>query len=282
MKLALCVGINEYADLPESALSGCVPDCRNWSEALFSRSFQVTILTDQNALRKEILDNCRERTAELKRDDIFLFTNSSHGTWTVDRDGDEADRRDEAICPHDVAENGPISDDELFEIFSTKAPGSRIVLISDSCHSGTMARRAPSLSPPGARVSKIRYMPPSVWLKPQDARAMASRSIAAPSRGKALAGALAGALVMAGCMDDEYSYDAWINDKPCGAYTYVALKALKELTARPGTSSSSSSAGPITYSDWHRAIRKMLPSMDYPQTPMLTGTKAQKRWKLLE
>lgn len=278
MRTALVVGINEYAGSPESTLHGCVQDARDWSDVLFARGFQVTILTDHNATRKEILSNLKDRTSELKKDDVFVFTNSSHGTWSVDLDADELDRRDECICPHDVAQNGPISDDEMFETFVSRVSGSRIVVLSDSCFSGTMARFAPALSPASVRVAKIRYMPPSVWLKPSDAQRVSARSIAAPFKGKPRVGAL----TLSGCQDDEYSYDAWFGDRPNGAFTYAALKALKELTSRPGPSSSSSSAGPITYSDWHRAIRKMLPSVDYPQTPMLTGTKAQKRWTILE
>lgn len=276
MKISLCVGINEYADLPDSTLAGCVSDALNWKGALEARGFEVGSLIDGFALRSVILNALREYVGELKRDDKLVFTNSSHGTWTVDQDGDEADRRDEAICPHDVASAGPISDDELYEIFSAKAPGSKIIFISDSCHSGTLARFEPSLTPPGARVSKIRYMPPSVWLKPSDAQKVASRLIAAPFKSKSRIGAL----VMAGCMDDEYSFDAWIEDKPCGAYTYAALKALNELSARPNSSSSSSSVRPTTYLDWHRAIRKQLPSVDYPQTPQLDGTATQKRWPI--
>lgn len=277
MKISLCVGINEYADLPDSTLSGCVSDALNWKGVLESRGFEVGSLIDRFALRSVILNALKEYVGELKKDDKLVFTNSSHGTWTVDQDGDEADRRDEAICPHDVASAGPISDDDLYEIFSAKAPGSKIIFISDSCHSGTLARFAPSLTPPSARVSKIRYMPPSVWLHDRDYVGVgASRSIKSQSTGKSRMGAL----VMAGCMDDEFSYDAWIEDKPCGAYTYAALKALNELATGRGSSSSSSSVQPITYLDWHRAIRKQLPSVDYPQTPQLDGSATQKRWPI--
>jgi hypothetical protein len=35
-----------------------------------------------------------------------------------------------------------------------------------------------------------------------------------------------------------------------------------------------------SYRDWYTAIRRHLPSMDYPQEPQLNGTAAQKRWRL--
>ena len=48
-----------------------------------------------------------------------------------------------------------------------------------------------------------------------------------------------------------------------------ALRALKSLPAK------------ATYRDGYKAIRKMLPSQQYPQTPNLYGSTSMKRWKVL-
>jgi len=74
----------------------------------------------------------------------------------------------------------------------------------------------------------------------------------------------AGDLLMAGCEEglDHYSYDANFNQRPNGAFTYYAIRALKTLSAK------------ATYRDWHTAIRRSLPSTNYPQKPQLVGTKA--------
>lgn len=281
MKTALCVGINEYADLPESTLAGCVNDAGDFSEALVVKGFNTSILTDGFALREVILDTLRRKTSDLRKGDTLVFTNSSHGTWSVDKDGDEADHRDEAICPFDVKDAGPITDDELYEIFSQKAFGSKVIFFSDSCHSGTLARFAPALTRgTDTKPARIKFMPPEVWLSDARRIELAVRAIRSPLRAKARMGAL----VMAGCRDDEYSFDAFIDGRPCGAFTYAALKALKGLDAAPRSSSSSSSSGVggPTYSDWHSAIRKILPSVDFPQTPQIDGTVTQKRWALLQ
>jgi hypothetical protein len=74
---------------------------------------------------------------------------------------------------------------------------------------------------------------------------------------------------MSGCQDTEYSYDAWFQGRPNGAFTYVALRALKSLPAK------------ATYRDWYKAIRKVLPSRQYPQTPNFYGSTRMKRWKVL-
>ena len=53
-----------------------------------------------------------------------------------DTDGDEPDRLDEAWCLFDDI----MIDDELRALWARFKPGVRIVMFSDSCHSGTMAR----------------------------------------------------------------------------------------------------------------------------------------------
>src|SRR3989304_1432528 len=40
------------------------------------------------------------------------------------------------------------------------------------------------------------------------------------------------ALLMAGCQDTEYSYDAYFRGRPNGAFTFVALRALAALPAQ--------------------------------------------------
>ena len=67
---------------------------------------------------------------------------------------------------------------------------------------------------------------------------------------------------MSGCQDVEYSYDAYFQNRPNGAFTFVALQALKHI--KPTS----------TYQDWYKAIRKILPSQQYPQSPNLYGSAA--------
>jgi hypothetical protein len=75
--------------------------------------------------------------------------------------------------------------------------------------------------------------------------------------------------LISGCQDVEYSYDAWFNGRPNGAFTFVAIEALKKLKAK------------ATYRAWHKAIKKVLPSQQYPQTPNLFGSNAMKGWRVL-
>ena len=60
-----------------------------------------------------------------------------------DTSGEEVDRQDETWCLWD----GQLIDDELYLELSRFAAGVRVLVLSDSCHSGTVTRAAPA-SPP--------------------------------------------------------------------------------------------------------------------------------------
>jgi hypothetical protein len=271
MKYAVCFGINDYPGTG-SDLSGCVNDANDWLGVLKSRGFQTRIVLDKQATRKNIMDTMVATIQLAKSGDSIVFTYSGHGTFIPDADGDEADGTDECLVPHDISSKGPITDDELFEIFSGKARGVKLVFLSDSCHSGTVARFAPITTPPTMNIRGpvpqriVRFLPPSVFLSKSKVSKLgisrALRRSSPPGR--------YGGLLMSGCLDAEYSYDAWFNGRPNGAFTFVALRALKSLKAN------------ATYRDWYNAIRKTLPSQQYPQTPNLFGSTTMKKWKALE
>ena len=258
-KYALTIGINNYPGT-ENDLSGCVNDAKDWASELTKRNFKVTELLDRDATKKRMVEEMKAVIGRAARGDLVVITYSGHGTWQPDDDGDEADFRDEALCPHDLS-NGPLLDDDLFEIFSAGAYGVRLLLLSDSCHSGTVAKLAPATSS-----RKIRFMPLAAFEKDQEKLKSARRVENKPARGKSRNSAL----LLSGCKDTEYSYDAEFNGRPNGAFTRIALEALKSLPSD------------ATYQQWHRAIREPLPSMDYPQTPLLTGTRTQKKWRVLQ
>ncbi len=267
-KYALCIGINDYPGT-ESDLSGCVNDAKDWGAELESRGFEVKTLLDGAAKKKAIVESMEKVIEGAKSGDVVVITFSGHGTWVPDIDGDEnqggdeLDSRDEALCPSDISGNAVITDDLLFEIFTSRARGVRLVFLSDCCHSGTVARYAPSMSKDRSP-RKARFLPPSTFLPPT--RVAAARAV---ERKPAVGRARASALLLSGCQDWEYSYDATFDNRPNGAFTRVALDTLKEHE-------------PATYSAWYRLIRKRLPSQDYPQQPNIVGTSAQRAWKVFE
>jgi len=78
--------------------------------------------------------------------DTLIFFYSGHGSQIPDYNGDEMDRKDETICPHDYATAGMISDDDLRTMMQALPAGANLDVILDSCHSGTGTRELEMLA----------------------------------------------------------------------------------------------------------------------------------------
>lgn len=268
-KRALCIGINNYPGT-DSDLAGCINDANDWANILELRGFEVYQLLDEGATKQSIVGSMRSLIDDAQNGDSIIFQYSGHGTYIPDEDGDEPDGTDECLCPYDLTTNGPITDDELFELFSATKNGVKLVMFSDSCNSGTVTRFAPIVTPPtisGATPPqrKVRFLPPSTFLTQNEINKLGTlrriRRASPPGR--------YGGLLISGCQDVEYSYDAFFNGRPNGAFTFVSLSTLQQLD------------GNATYKDWFKAIRNVLPSQQYPQSPNLFGSKSMKEWKVL-
>jgi len=268
MKRSLHIGINDYPGTG-SDLSGCVNDANDWRETLEARGFEAASLIDSGATKRNMHEAISTIVGNTNRDDIAVITYSGHGTWVPDEDDDEVDGRDEALCPHDITEGQVLTDDELYEIFTGRKRGARIIFISDSCHSGTISRACNvMLGADGDAWSfqKIRFLAPEFYIRNDETRLKKALKV---ERVKARGKIRAASVLLSGCKDDEYSYDAWFNGRPNGAFTFVALQAIKNLP------------NDATYRDWYREIRRFLPHVYYPQTPQLSGSYRQRaKWRV--
>lgn len=272
---ALCIGINNYPGT-QMDLQGCVNDANDWAAALAERGFKVAKLLDEQATKAAMVAAMNDLIGKAGKSDSLVITYSGHGTYQPDEDGDEADGLDEALCPYDLQTNGAaLVDDEIRAIFGARKAGARLVLISDSCHSGTVTRAAKAENDADTRP---RFMPMGNWLPakllPKDRAGKPATTMAAPAGTTPLLGAYSnklGDLLLAGCKEgpNNYSYDARIAGRFNGAFTYYALKALKTL--KEGA----------TYADWHKAIVKYLPSASYPQAPQIVGSEGARKGKVL-
>jgi len=259
---ALCIGINDYPGT-QNDLSGCVNDARDWAAELKGRGYAVDMLLDAAATHAAMSDAMGGLIDGARSGDTLVLTYSGHGTWVPDSSGDEPDGRDEALCPYDIGTAGPLLDDDIHALFDRRAPGVRILLISDSCHSGSVTRGAEDdLDPGGARV---RFLPLSAWMADSDL----PPPVARPPKVVSGLKRTGGDLLLAGCQDTEYSYDTSFRGRPNGAFTYYALKTLHEQK-------------PATYDAWLNAIRGYLPSSRLPQSPQILGSAQARRFKVLE
>lgn len=145
VKFAFVIGIN-YNFIHESKrLSGCIHDATRIKNMLVnSLGFSddhIYMLTDEKEnltthyeIQKtlESLKNKSLRTS----DELWIYY-SGHGNTVIDKNGDENDGKDSVILPSDYMENGYISDDDLYEWLHDIQ--CKILMIFDSCHSGTIA-----------------------------------------------------------------------------------------------------------------------------------------------
>ncbi len=268
-RIALCVGINDYPGTTGD-LRGCVNDAADWREELERRNYEVQTVLNRDATRKNLLSAFRDIVTKAETGDSVVITYSGHGSFVPDLDGDEPDGTDECLCPYDIDRKGAITDDDLHEIFSSRARGTRLVLISDSCHSGTVARFAPSppvrrSGPPGRSMQQTRFLPPSHFLSRRElARFGIRRAVGRTSPPGRNSG-----LLVAGCQDNESSWDDYFDGRPRGAFTHFALGALGQLPAS------------ANYSQWMASIKTKLPTAQHPQTPRLFGTSPTRKWPIL-
>lgn len=258
-KQALCVGINNYPGT-KSDLNGCVNDAHDWAQELRSRGYRAKVLLDKQATRRAIVGALTKLVTSAVVGDSLVFTYAGHGSWLPDdANGEEPDGRDEMLCPYDVGDEQYLLDDDLAKIFKKKAKGVRLYFISDSCHSGSVARFAADPLASTNRMPKIRLLPPLEFIKDEKTRERIALSARTPSSSR---GETYPALLLSGCKDVEFSYDADFDGRPNGAMTRVALEALEQ--------------NPATPQEWFRAIRARLPSPMYPQTPQLFGGREAK------
>jgi len=145
---ALLIGISNYqANL--TPLAGSRNDVTLIRELLMHQygfdASNIQIMLDEQATRAQIFAAIRALSEQAAADDIVFIHYSGHGSQAPDTDGDEQDGQDETILPYDSRTPGiaDITDDELNTMISWFRSESVIVVL-DSCHSGTGTRGGPS------------------------------------------------------------------------------------------------------------------------------------------
>ncbi len=158
--LSLHIGINEvsadaYAGWT-GPLAACEFDAHDMTALAQARGFEATTLITARATRNATLSALRKAAKALQAGGAFFLSFSGHGGQIDDTTADEDDKLDETWCLYD----GQLIDDELYYELSRFAEGVRVLVLSDSCHSGTVTR-APLPGDASARL-RPRIMPRAV------------------------------------------------------------------------------------------------------------------------
>lgn len=269
MKKALLIGINRYK-IPGADLRGCVNDVNNLKAALLKHfSFQeknIKILTDLRATKKAMQDGITRLVKGAKRGDVLLFHYSGHGSNVPDDSGDEADSRDEILCPTNLDWKDPMTDDWLRTAFDKVPADVNLTVIMDCCHSGTNTR---VLVSPDAPIIE-RFLPcPLDLLAVESGRRLTGEVKGKRAtlekrakRKKDVIDVSIPEVLITGCRDTQTSADAHIGGSYNGALTYNLVAAMEEKS------------GKLTYGDLHSRTLRLLKDGGFDQVPQLEGRAA--------
>lgn len=137
---SLSIGLNSvdpgaYAGW-EGRLSACERDASAMRDLFNSIGCSGDILLTDSAGREQVKNAILANVRNLKEEDYLYISYSGHGGQIPDKNGDETDKKDETWCLFD----GQLVDDSIAYLLAQAPSGSNIVLFSDSCHSGTVAK----------------------------------------------------------------------------------------------------------------------------------------------
>ncbi len=136
-------------------LASCEFDANDMAALARAQGIKASVLLTKKGTRANTLAAIRSAAKSLRAGDLFFLTYSGHGGQVPDVSGDEADKQDETWCLYD----GQLIDDELYFELSRFAAGVRILVLSDSCHSGTVTRARPPMTDIVLSTGRSKMMP---------------------------------------------------------------------------------------------------------------------------
>lgn len=130
-RLGICVGLPRVDPAAyggsEQPCPGCDLDASDFAKVLDAAGFATTLLLEEKATKDGVLGAMRNAAGALGDGDLLVMSVAGHG-----HRGDVDGRMHESWCLWD----GMLLDDDIVSAVKVFAPGVRIVMINDQCHSG--------------------------------------------------------------------------------------------------------------------------------------------------
>ena len=234
-KKALLIGCNYVGT--QYQLNGCINDANNIKNKL-SSSYGFTnikLMTDYTVQKPTRINIINEITNLLENSisgDILFILFSGHGTSFKDTNNDELDGMDEYFVPLDF---NRISDDEMKVIIQNNLKKDvKLLALFDSCYSGT--------------VLDLKYQ----YLDINNSNQTTVNDKCTETIGDVY--------LISGCMDNQTSADAFINNINQGAVTWCFLDALNKSSS-------------LTWDSLITTMRDSLKNSAYTQIPQLSSGK---------
>ena len=248
----------------DGPLEACENDARDMAAVAKAQGIKPTVLLTKKATRGALLQGLRAAAKALKSGDLFMLSYSGHGGQVRDVSGDEPDKKDETWCLYD----GQLIDDELYAELARFKAGVRILVLSDSCHSGSVTRERVDAPPAGWRA---KLLPPAIadrvyrahaafydqlqmdvmrrsGGRPVDPDAALAQVAVSPRLGAIASNFAAACILVSGCQDNQTSLDGEYN----GAFTEQLLKVWDHGAFKGN------------YASFHARIKARMPSSQTP------------------
>ena len=143
--ICVCVGLNRvdtrapaYAGTTVPVLGGCINDAEAVAALAEGLGYEPPhVLVDGQATKRAVVAALADAAKQLNSGDTLLLSYSGHGmmgSYTT-----EADPNDLTVTSW-VLFDQPLADFELAATWARFETGVRIIVLSDSCHSGTATR----------------------------------------------------------------------------------------------------------------------------------------------
>jgi metacaspase-1 len=252
---SLHIGLNRVDSDHYNGWSGplraCEADAQDMQQIAQENGYDTKLLLTNQATRNKVTQHIQQASETLEAGDIFFVSYSGHGGQVPDFNGDEEDGMDETWCLFD----GQLIDDELSGFWAKFSAGVRILVLSDSCHSGTVTREAIAMAATSTNLnqpeetSNYRFMPSAVALRTYRANKAMYKHIADAVSGTN-AEIKATVRLISGCQDNQYSQNGVFN----GLFTGTLLGVWNEGKFQGN------------YQRFHKKIVEKMPS---DQTPNL-------------
>jgi hypothetical protein len=273
-RIAIAIGLNsvdprEYTDENGKPWDGALQACENDADTMVAiaqkQGYETFSLKTRAATRQAVRDAINAATQRLKPGDTLVLSYSGHGGQVRDTNGDEDDGLDETWCLYD----GEIVDDELAVWWSRFQPGVRIVVYSDSCHSGSVIKAFEEEAEAKGKtvVERFRVMPANVAEKLRSMPAHQDLDKNLPSERNSRGATKASVVLLSGCQDDQLSGDGDQN----GFFTEQLIKTWDDARFNGGLY------------DFYQAIRRRMTRKQMPNYNF-TGVRdkkfeAERPWK---
>ncbi len=255
---ALLCGINNYQS--QTDLRGCINDIEDMNQLLINKFDFVTSdirkLKNGEVTKTNIQNEWQWLLENAESGDRLVFHFSGHGSYVPDDDDEESDGYDEITCLYDMDfydSETFFRDDEWNEMIEQVPSGVQLIIIFDTCHSGTGTRIVPvnlhgrsltmaiDLKHPAKNtvpellnpnqyqqiltkknVVVYRFLPPPPELQEKIVKNARRKALSQPGIKTERH------LLLAACQDSQTSADAYLDGDFHGAFTYYFCQAIAD------------------------------------------------------